>query len=66
MQTESIGQECLELFDVNTYGIGQERNLGKCYVPPTYEELENEAKDKNWKLIPNDKVKFFELILKEQ
>lgn len=50
---------------MNTYGIGQERNLGKCYVPPTYEELENEAKDKNWKLIPNDKEKFFELILKE-
>ncbi|CAD8092620.1 unnamed protein product [Paramecium primaurelia] len=66
MQSQSIGEDCLELFDANIYGDGQTRNYGSCYKPPTYEEIEEESKLKNIKLIPNDKEKFFELILKEQ
>ncbi|CAD8185656.1 unnamed protein product [Paramecium octaurelia] len=66
MQAQSIGEDCMELFDANTYGDGQERNCGSCYKPPTYEEIEQESRIKNIKLIPNDKEKFLELILKEQ
>ncbi|CAD8120398.1 unnamed protein product [Paramecium sonneborni] len=66
MQSQSIGNDIMELFDVNTYGEGQTRNCGSCYKPPTYEEIEEGIKNQNIKLIPNDKEKFFELILKEQ
>ncbi|CAD8087209.1 unnamed protein product [Paramecium primaurelia] len=66
MQISDTEQECLNLFDPNTYQEGQGPRLGNCYQPPTYEELMAASTDNQLKLLPNNREKFFEFILKEQ
>ncbi|CAD8092705.1 unnamed protein product [Paramecium sonneborni] len=66
MQNSDADQECLGLFDPNTYQEGQGPRLGNCYIPPTYEELMAASTENGLNLLPNNKEKFFEFILKEQ
>lgn len=54
-----------DLFDPNLYDEGMVKDHGGCYKPPNYVDIVESVKDKNLKIFPDDKQKFFEFVLKE-
>ncbi|CAD8086874.1 unnamed protein product [Paramecium sonneborni] len=64
MQSQSIGEDDMKQSDDKN-----KDQISYCELYSfnlTYEEIQQESKDKNIKLIPDDKQVFFEIILKEQ
>jgi hypothetical protein len=60
-----LEEEIPDLFDSNSYCEFQKQKLGACYLPPKVEDLIRFGNEEKVKLIPTEKNKFFELILKE-